>query len=247
MLNIKTESPFVLFSSPRSGTTTLIKGLSMHPDCFCHREIFLRDNAVHKKFRESNNLDELRKDPINFVNTILNYSENKRSVGFKMWCYQNEIACNYLLKNPIVKKIILERENRLASYSSGLIRKQTGIANATNEEKKNLSLNSTLKLEFLLDDFINYLNNKNQLFNYYSSNVEGPCLYIKYSELNSQKTLDGIASFLGIDVNTPITLPLIKINDYKIIDRFDDKYKSEIINFLEKIDKNDWIEETIDS
>ena len=239
MNNFASETSFVLMSAPRSGTTSLIRALGNHSECLCHREIFLRDNALNKKFRENHNLEELRKTPLKFVNAIFNFTDGKQCVGFKMWCNQNEEACDYLLSHEQVKKIILERENKLASFSSGLIRRQTGIANASSEEKKQLSLSNTSKLEFNQEKFIKYCKKRKQMFQKYNTDAKGDVLVIRYLDFSNPKTLNDVKKFLGLGCED-LSLPLIKINGSNIVERFQKGFHKQIESHLKDIDEESW-------
>jgi len=235
------SSKFVLLSTSRSGTTALITGIGRHSDAFCHREIFLRDNSVRSEFIEHHDMRALRKDPIKFVDAIYSFSLGESCVGFKMWYNQSETAANYLMEDDRIKKILLDRPNRLASYSSGLIKNMTGVANARNDRKMEEARRAVKKLPFDREDFENFVRKRNSTHELYRTKSKGAILELSYSDINDT-VFERIFPFLGI-ATEKVAIPQRKINSENILSRFDERYHTEINKCLRELGHPEWVSE----
>jgi LPS sulfotransferase NodH len=122
---------FVILAAPRTGSNMLCTLLGSHPQILCHHEIFnptgifyalgLRDTS----FSLGTSEDRAR-DPLEFLARIWKAPMDHICVGFKMTHRQNEIVFDTVLNDPLVKKIVLRRKNRLKTYVSWLVAQQTG-------------------------------------------------------------------------------------------------------------------------
>lgn len=133
---------FIVFTTPRTGSTLLVKSLDTHPDIFCAGEIFLLGGT---KFHGESSF-RFWKLPLpnkfiyllNFPNMWMNlfpfldafFKPTKAlAKGFKLMHFQTAYLpgiTNYIQNNN-VKVILLLRENLLKNTLSDLRARQTGV------------------------------------------------------------------------------------------------------------------------
>lgn len=131
---------FVIFSSPRSGSTLLCNMLNQHPQILCYHEIFHPKKIFYGQ-NISNNIgvstvQERDRNTEKFLARIWANSFNNRAIGFKIFPNQNSTAASLILKDRKVRKILLVRRNQIKSFVSYLIALKTNKWCATN---KNIS------------------------------------------------------------------------------------------------------------
>ena len=122
---------FVILNATRTGSNFLCTVLNSHPDILCHHEIFnphVIGVARHLQggdFRLGS-MEERESDPVEFLDRVWRTNLDRRAVGFKMCLWQHEPAYHAVLPDPRVRKIILKRRNRVKSFVSLLLARQTG-------------------------------------------------------------------------------------------------------------------------
>lgn len=136
---------FVIFTTPRTGSTLLIKTLDTHPEIMCAGEIFFFKGAVfHNECRYhfikvpfiGNKLNYVVNYPFiwlklkEFLNKFFNTnSKGEKARGFKLMHYQTYYLpgiFDYLKSNDI-KVIVLIRKNVLRNTLSDLRARSTGV------------------------------------------------------------------------------------------------------------------------
>jgi len=128
---MRPRTRFVIFSSARSGTSLVTATLERHPEIFMHAEIFQkkRENHILKAFRDSHDVDALAAQPRRLARAVLDWTPGPPVVGFKMWTWQAPAVARELLADAGVHKIVIERRNRLAAFSSVRLAFTTGTWN----------------------------------------------------------------------------------------------------------------------
>jgi len=136
---------FVVFTTPRTGSSLLIKTLDTHPEIFCAGELFFfKGDIYHTEYRYpfwrfpfSNKINYIINYPKIFfsLNSFLNqfYKESSKtgikSKGFKLMHFQTYYTpgiLNYIRKNNI-KVIVLIRKNILRNTLSDLRARSTKV------------------------------------------------------------------------------------------------------------------------
>ncbi len=119
---------FCIVATSRSGTSYLATALTGFPKVLCHGEVFHRNVAEHISAEYTGALDfSLREqNPIAFVDQIFALKTDLYAAGFKIFRGHSDTALAHILADREIKKIVLRRENVLASYSSLLIAIKTG-------------------------------------------------------------------------------------------------------------------------
>jgi hypothetical protein len=106
--------------------------LDSHPRIVCHHEIF-NPGGVYQalKFRDGSfslgTLEERKRDPLAFLRRVWEGCPGYGLVGFKLTHRQEETVYRAVLEDPGVQKIVLVRNNRLATFVSTLVAEATGV------------------------------------------------------------------------------------------------------------------------
>ena len=122
---------FVILNAPRTGSNFLCTVLNSHPDILCHHEIFnphvigVARHLQGADFRLGTT-EEREGDPIDFMRRIWLRNEGHLAVGFKLCLRQHEAAYHAVVADRSVRKIILKRRNRIKTFASLLLARQTG-------------------------------------------------------------------------------------------------------------------------
>lgn len=134
---------FIVFTTPRTGSTLLVKSLDTHPDIFCAGEIFLLSGTqfhgecsfkfwkfpLPKKAIYLLNFPNMWMNLKSFLNRFFTPKKGEKARGFKLMHFQTAYLpgiIDYLKKND-VKVILLLRENLLKNTLSDLRARHTGV------------------------------------------------------------------------------------------------------------------------
>jgi len=114
---------FVVLAAQRTGSNLLCTLLNSHPEILCHHEIFNprgpRYAVTHRDGSfDLGSLEERERDPVAFLNRVWRTRCGHPCVGFKMTRGQDERVLRHLLDDPSIKKIVLQRRNRIKTYVS---------------------------------------------------------------------------------------------------------------------------------
>jgi riboflavin biosynthesis pyrimidine reductase len=123
---------FVLFAAPRTGSNLLCGLLNAHPDILCHHGLF-NPGGIHWA-RGGATLPDYPggvggrdADPAGFLRHVWSLQAGQAATGFKLNRDEDEGAVSLLLRDRGVRKILLRRRNRVRTYVSELVARQTGI------------------------------------------------------------------------------------------------------------------------
>lgn len=233
---------FVVLSEARSGTSLLTDTLNSHPEIICHGEIFHPDPATHLRGSLAelsiNDMMALRENETGIVEAAFN-QVGVRAAGFKMWRSQNERACLQLLQSETCRKIIYERENKLAQFSSRILAQALNVWKRPKGETS--SLDKVPLLDFSEAEFRVFLSYQTTLFDFYRTSVRGPSLELTYREI-AAGGFAKVTDFLGV---TEVSLSNMteQIHSGSILLRFKPEAHEAIVDFLDRIGKPSWIME----
>lgn len=122
---------FIILNAPRTGSNYLCTLLNSHPEVLCHHEIFNPHVVgVARHLQKSGfflgTIAEREQAPVEFLERVWQTNLDRPCVGFKMCWRQNETIFHTVLTDSNVQKIILKRRNRVKSFVSLLLARQTG-------------------------------------------------------------------------------------------------------------------------
>ena len=197
---------FVLLSAARSGTSALMSALRHHPEIFAHGEVFSsfeklaagNGKQLRLEFADRFGVPDPRTAPVAFLDRLVNFTPGPPVVGFKMWFDQSPKGCAALMDDAWVSKIVLNRRNRLASYSSRQLASMTGKWGKLRGKGDRAPSEPALIPQFDPDHFRAYAARIDRFQHAYRTRSRGDVLHLTYEDVDQvglRRTLD----FLGVD------------------------------------------------
>lgn len=121
--------PFLIWTSPRTGSTVFWRDLDTHPQIEAHGEVLLENNWKPDSFltfRERN--PERGQDVGEFLDQLLSAGEERVAVGFKMMYRHRSPAFDaWFAARPRLRVVHLVRSNALRQHVSLLAARQRGV------------------------------------------------------------------------------------------------------------------------
>ena len=127
---MSTGTRFVILAAPRTGSNLLCTLLNSHPEVLCHHELFNPNGIFYALEYRDGSLDlgsmEARdREPFAFLQRVWDHPQGASCVGFKMTRGQNRDIMQNVIEDPGVLKILLYRRNRLKTFISEQLARQT--------------------------------------------------------------------------------------------------------------------------
>lgn len=127
---MSTCTRFVILAAPRTGSNLLCTLLNSHPEVLCHHELFNPNGIFYALDYRDGSLDlgsmESRdREPFAFLQRVWEHPQGASCVGFKMTRGQDAAVMQNLIEDSGVLKILLTRRNRLKTYISEQLARQT--------------------------------------------------------------------------------------------------------------------------
>lgn len=127
---MSTGTRFIILAAPRTGSNLLCTLLNSHPEVLCHHELLNPNGIFYALDYRDGSLDlgsmEARdRDPFPFLQRVWGHPQGASCVGFKMTRGQNDAVMRALIEDPGVLKIVLYRRNRLKTFVSEQLARQT--------------------------------------------------------------------------------------------------------------------------
>lgn len=222
---------FIILAAARTGSTYLVTSLASHPQICCYSEIF---NPYIKDYERALAEAGLPYEEDVCPQTLLEKlfaryekDENIRFVGFKLLMLQSRRARKYVLGNPDYKIIVLEREDKLAQYSSFKLVDRTGRWAAY--DKKDIKED---KIDFSFVGFMKFRRRQQELYARTYKEIKDtgrPFLRVTYEDMTRGGGLRKVLEYLGVeDKDYPLTSPLFRQNSPHILRRFNHPWKAAI-------------------
>jgi hypothetical protein len=249
---------FCIVSTARSGTSYLATALASSPMVTCHGEIFHPNHREHiaAEYLDMLDLNLREHDPTAFVDQIYGLRPDAYAAGFKIFRGHNDIALAYILASNDIRKIILRRENALASYSSLLIAEQTGhwqerAMPAVPPTRLETTENSEVKQADPIDprvtfdpaSFLTYWDWERDTFDHYHGAIiaaGGGFLDVDYLILTSGD-FSNIEGFLDLPVGFRWQTDIRKLNTSHMLDRFHNP--ADVLAFTRERKLEHWLRE----
>jgi LPS sulfotransferase NodH len=204
------ESPltkFVILSIPRSGSNYLCGTLNSHPEILCHHEIFHEKAIYYALDRRNGELDlgtvETRDlNPKQFIDRLWQHNFQAAAVGFKLLSGQNPKAFDLVLKDKSIKKILLMRQNKIRTYVSLAIAKQTGIYSQLRDRERKNEVQSSVEID--IDSLRDHLKKTDDYYQRLIDRMEvskQSFLKVIYEDIfseRSEETQKSILEFIGV-------------------------------------------------
>lgn len=232
------DTRFVLLSTARSGTSAMISALKGHPRIFCHGEIYHQnaETQINPKFKKAHRLEDIDIKSEDFAYRVLSFTDGAPVVGFKMWRGQNPAACRKVAADEEIRKVVLERKNRLASYSS------LKLAQKTDQwGKKDVARAAAMLSEFDEEDFTAYVARIDRLFLYYATECRGKVLFIEHREIG-EGALQKVLEFLGVEPDAT-EIFMQRQHTQAVIERFAPEVRDRVRQALDRVGHPEWTQE----
>jgi LPS sulfotransferase NodH len=126
------QKRFVLFSTPRSGSSHIVSLLDSHPEITCLGELFNLNGAVLRDLgmKSKKMAWTVGTAPLEFLQKVVDLHDAKHNckplLGFKMMLHHDPRVVDFILEQMDWKVIVLERQNKLAQWSSMKMAMDTG-------------------------------------------------------------------------------------------------------------------------
>jgi hypothetical protein len=250
------KSNFVIFSESRTGSTALVSALNHQKNILCFEEIFKKNlySKSSKKFKEKiekflgpdhSKWEEKRDEKsTDFIDFLLKTS-NKKIFGYKFFekhfkSFKNQKSYLNFLKINNTKIIILERNNILLKYISGLTAESIDCYSSSVKHKNSQKIFQLNPIEINYDEYIKYYKMvKRQFKNKFKAikDYNLQYIHITYEDFFGEKFIEcfkKIFNFLDLDFQDfidprsqdgSIMIGHKKINLYKL--------ENKIINYAE--------------
>ncbi len=226
MENIDIPARFVIVASQRTGSNMLVSVLRTHPEIACYGELFRKNRKqftgsvkvfedIDKRFQ----VEEYRhKNWQQLLDAVVCVSNEAKFVGFKLMVNQHPAARKALISDQAYKKILLERENVLAVYSSDKIARVTGQGSAGRFAEV-----KTARVEFDKLEFESFLQQYRARFLRAKKELEASgnsYLATTYARICTHRGLEEVMEFLGADKSSPWGILTKKRNPSDLLARF---------------------------
>jgi len=135
--------------------------------------------------------------PLRFLDQI--FDQEAATIGFKIFVNQDNKTMNYLIDEPSIKKVILERKSRLRSFVSEQIAVQSGVWDRLEGEAPRLN-----KIMVDLSDLAAYQEKIDHLLNTWENRLKNTWqehLRLSYEELTDQFPTQKIGEYIGAKIN----------------------------------------------
>ncbi len=213
---------FVILAVPRTGSNLLCTLLNSHPEVLCHHELFNPDGIYYAlDYRDGSihygSMAERDREPLDFLQRVWKGEKGASCIGFKMTRGQNETVMRSLLEDYGVLKIVLYRRNRLKTYVSELIARQTnqwevyaGDELLTDRPRIRIDIGSLKEHADLNQRFYAEINETLKA-------TQQPCLEMVYENIFSGSEHVRLLDFLGVKARqVKLVHSSIKQNDNEL-------------------------------
>lgn len=241
---------FVVLSMPRTGSSMLTERLSTHQSVLCLPAIFSATGWYDGTRRAGGlmrwMMDRMDPDwedhklrlaqPRRLLAEIVKASPDKSAIGFKHHLSAEKEITGFVFGSEI-RKIILTRNNFLASYSSHKIVQITGQGAARARAKVERQ-----QARFDANEFARFCTKRENLYTRARNGAKGRKLVIDYVEARTEEGMASVARFISIDPAGFGPARTAKRNPDDIISRFENP--DDVRDYLSKHSLEHWSTES---
>lgn len=233
---------FAIISPPRAGSTLLCGLLDSHPDVICNYEVF-HPNEVALSFRLSDRTSDISVRDVGALPFLANlltrqHKQNPAytAIGFKLQLseFQINAGLEAVAGCRPLRKILLDRSNRLAAYASVWTAMATGVWQTTSRQDPSRGL-----LHF---DHAHYRAYQERLDRdvALAERLIGPqpCLRLDYVDLLSRTHQARVLRYLDLPVE-PMRADWVKTGTGSPLDVFDNP--DEVIRAMTTLGRENWL------
>ena len=225
---------FIILAAPRTGSNLLCTLLNSHPEVLCHHELFNPEGIFYALDYRDGSLDlgsmaERDRESFGFLQRVWVNNQGASCVGFKMTRGQNDAVMRGLIEDSGVLKIVLYRKNRIKTFVSEQVARQTdqweayaGDELVTDVPKlrvdvESLKAHADLNGRFY-DEIRRALQTKQQ-----------PCIEMFYENIFSGSEHSRVLEFLGVEASqVSLVHSSVKQNDSDLRSRIENFHELEL-------------------
>lgn len=172
--------------------------------------------------------------PRELIDTIAARTPEVRALGWKHHLALDAALTGWILDQPDIRPVLLERENLLASYSSDLIVRATGRNSLSGE-----GYGTQHRCAFDAADFDAYCRRRQAVMQRWAPRLDGACR-ITYGGLRRGDDFARLLAFLDA-AESSYTVPTVKQNSDDILSRF--LQPEDVAEHLRRIGRESWASE----
>ena len=214
---------FVILAVPRTGSNLLCTLLNSHPQVLCHHEVFNPQGVFTAlDYRgQGLNVESLQQrddDPRGFLDRVWQTGTADTCVGFKWTRGQNETVLKSVVGDAGVRKIVLRRRNRIKTYVSDKIARQTQQWEVYSHHelalpRPRIHVDAGEMLEHIENNHCFYAELLAEL-----SRHSQPHLEVEYENLFERDTQKRLLELLDVSLDPPLTAASVKQNSTDLRD-----------------------------
>lgn len=240
---------FVILAMQSTGSNMLRSALQSHPRTVALGELYLRATTDEGAARNLDILADLppwyrlpamRKYlPLTYLERVARARPGGDFFGFKLMLRQCDRLLTRLVRAPDWKRIVIERPNQLAAYSSRMTAHHSGVGTLPKGAVRPRS-----RIRFDAADFERFLDYRTvrmqNLIRLLEEHSADYCR-VSYPHLVGQKTLRRVFDYLGYDASFEASISTAKRNSDDILGRFTNP--DEVARYLDRCGRSEWAAE----
>lgn len=224
--------------------------LKSHPKIYCHGEVFHLNPAERLRhtgaeWKAGHDLAAFAGRPLKLAYSVLEdtpVSDGVTCIGFKLFKHQQPKVAAALAGDPSVKKILLERTNRLAGFSSNVLARKTGVWNLPPDEMRTAP--DKTRIAFDREQFLHFVARQESIFAEYRDLSEGAVAHLRYEDLG-RAAIWGLLAFLDVP-QAELRPGKAKLNGTDILGRFAPDDREAVLKTLDEIGQPGWVREDVE-
>jgi LPS sulfotransferase NodH len=240
---------FCILTTARCGSNALVSLLRMAPDTICHGELFNKSGiwtAPQPNLDLPHSVADRDRDPVGFLRDIARETfKHAATFGFKLFMAHGPVVRTHVMSSGEYRMILLSRTNRLAQYSSFAIAQASGIWHT----RKAPSGDTGATITFDRAAFGAYMERIDRAMANARAQIEKhgpPCFALEYRDIKSERALDALSDFLGMDRKGPLSglvdsIPHVKRSPSVIIDRFSNP--DDVVAAMRDLGHEEWLKD----
>lgn len=244
---------FCIVTMARCGSNLLCALLRRVPDVACHNEVF-SNRAIHSFLKEEleTSLEERDRDPLGFLEQLENLTFEKcpasGTFGFKLFVWHNETVLRHVLTDRNYRVIVLERENKLAQYSSLVM---AHSSRSWKRGRRDVKPERAPRAEFRRADFTKFIRRQEAMYDRVRDGLGDRAHFrLEYRQLMDDAKVLELLKFIGSEFDGSLQdirrhVPLRKQNVSEIDRRFENPESA--VAAVRELGREEWLVEHVPS
>jgi LPS sulfotransferase NodH len=208
---------FVILAVPRTGSNLLCTLLNSHPRILCHHEVFNPQGIFTARdlpdcqLREAS-LSQRDADPLGFLDRVWKTGSDVAAIGFKWTRDQDETVLRQVVADRHVRKIVLRRRNRIKTFVSESVARQTQQWEVYSRRELVLP---RPRIHVEPRELLEHIAVNQRFYDRLQEELEGggqPHLQVEYESLFADRVQQQLLDFLGVSAAGSLVPASVKQN-----------------------------------